>query len=452
MPPQDKTDPISKRQSLLANLRRTHESQKPVSAPRPAKVAQLTESYDFSEHPAYSEVRIAKAASQTLGVRSPFFRVAEAVRGVELKIDGAWVRNFASYDYLGLNNSKDLHKSVKDAATEWGVSATASRLVGGERRLHGELENRLSRFIGTDAALVFVSGHATNVALVSTLVGPNDLVLVDALAHNSIYEGIRASGAAHTTFPHNNYAWVDKQLTEQRDRYANVLVIVEGLYSMDGDTPDLEQFVDVKNRHNAWLMVDEAHSMGVLGKHGRGITEEKNVRPEHVEVIMGTLSKSFCSCGGYVAGSEALIDLMRYRAPGFVYSVGLSAPNTAAAIAAVDRINAEPDRVERLRSVGQKFRELAIGLGLDTGESQGYAVCPVIVGDSLKAVWMSNRLLEAGFNVLPIISPAVPDKSARLRFFLTSEHSASDLQSVLQETAKLRNQAKSLTIAEMANG
>ena len=452
MPPPDKSETKSKQQSLLANLRQTHEARKPVAAPRRGNVSQPKGSFDFSDHPAYSEVRVAKAASRTLGVKSPFFRVAQAVRGIELKIDGVWVKNFASYDYLGLNTSEDLRQSVTDAVSEWGVSATASRLVGGERRLHGELESRLSGFIGTEAALVMVSGHATNMALVSTLVGSGDLLLVDALAHNSIYEGIRASGAAHSTFPHNDFNWVDDHLSDLRGRYKNVIIIVEGLYSMDGDTPDLKRFVDIKRRHDVWLMVDEAHSMGVLGKTGRGISQEQGVPPDQIEVIMGTLSKSFCSCGGFIAGSATLVDLMRYRAPGFVYSVGLSAPNTAAAIAAIDRIEAEPQRTETLRDVGQKFREIAQSHGLDTGESQGYAVCPVIVGDSLKAVWISNRLLEAGFNVLPIIAPAVPDKSARLRFFLTSAHDTGSIEAVLKETAALRERAGSLTLADMANG
>jgi 7-keto-8-aminopelargonate synthetase-like enzyme len=289
-------------------------------------------------------------------------------------------------------------------------------------------------------------------ALVSTLLGPGDLVLVDALAHNSIYEGIRNSGAAHSTFPHNDHTWVEDHLAERRSRYKNVMIIVEGLYSMDGDAPDLPKFVSVKQRHDAWLMVDEAHSIGVLGATGRGICEEQGVDPRQIEVIMGTLSKSFCSCGGFVAGSEALIDLMRYRAPGFVYSVGLSAPNTAAAIAAIDAVVAEPERVRKLREIGEYFRTTAMAMGLDTGESQGYAVSPVIIGDSLKAVWVSNRLLEAGFNVLPIIAPAVPDKSARLRFFLTASHTPADIDAVLKETAALREKSKSMTVTDLAGG
>ncbi|MEM6482522.1 MAG: aminotransferase class I/II-fold pyridoxal phosphate-dependent enzyme [Pseudomonadota bacterium] len=411
-----------------------------------------SKAFDFKSHSAYSEVRIAKAASQTLGVKSPFFRKADAVTSTKLKIEGKWVSNFASYDYLSLNLSEPIQQAVDEAVGQWGVSSTASRLVGGERELHARLEARIAEFVGTESALVMVSGHATNMALVRTLAGQGDLILVDALAHNSIYEGIRASGAQHATFPHNDFGWIDRHLSGCRRDYKNVLIIVEGLYSMDGDAPDLASFLDVKQRNDAWLMVDEAHSMGVLGKTGRGICEEQNVQVTDVEIIMGTLSKSFCSCGGFIAGSDSLIDLMRYKAQGFVYSVGLSAPNTAAALAAIDIIDEHPEYVTALTKVGEHFKATAQRLGLDTGESQGHAICPIIIGDSLKAVWIANRLLEDGFNVLPIIAPAVPDKSARLRFFLNRDHDEACVEKVLRKTASLHKQSLNMAVTDLASG
>ncbi|WP_172294616.1 aminotransferase class I/II-fold pyridoxal phosphate-dependent enzyme [Pseudoruegeria sp. HB172150] len=452
MPPPDKTAEKSDRQSLLANLRQTHEAKRPRPVVSTGRSKSQSGSFDFSRHPAYSEVRVAKAAGQTLGVQSPFFRVAEAVRTTEAKFDGKWVRNFSSYDYLSLNLTEQVQGQAKQAIENWGISATASRLVGGERTVHVELEKRLAHFVGTESALAMVSGHATNMALVSTLLGPGDLVLVDTLAHNSIYEGIRASGAAHSTFPHNDFAWADQYLSTARSRYKNVLIVIEGLYSMDGDAPDLAKFIEVKRRHDTWLMVDEAHSVGVLGATGRGICEEQQVDPSDVEIIMGTLSKAFCSCGGFIAGSAALVDLMRYRAPGFVYSVGLSMPNAATAMASVDAIENAPERVQELRRLCQFFKTTAEELALDTGPSQGYAVCPIIIGDSLKAVWISNKLLEAGFNVLPIITPAVPNKSARLRFFLNYGHDEDMIRAVLTETAVLRERSKTMSLQEMAGG
>ena len=439
-------------QRLLDTLRESQAGRRWSGSPAKARPKAAAPAYDFSAHPAYFEVRLAKATSETLGIASPYFRVAEAADGARVKIGGRWLTNFASYDYLSLNRTDALKSSARDAVGDWGVSATASRLVGGETTLHGALEAKIAEFMGTESALAMVSGHATNVGIVSTLVGPGDLVLVDALAHNSIYEGIRRSGATHVTFPHNDHAWCATHLAEVRGDYRNVLVAVEGLYSMDGDVPDLERFVALKERHGAWLMVDEAHSAGVLGASGRGICEAQGVAPSRIEVIMGTLSKSFCSCGGFVAGSTALVDLMRYRAPGFVYSVGLSAPNTAAALQAIEMIQSDPARVGHLSQVSQTFLARAKELGLDTGESQGHAVCPVIVGDSVKAVWIANRLFEAGFNVLPIIAPAVPNQSARLRFFVNHDHTQDDVDAVLTETARLIDQAKAMTMAAMAVG
>lgn len=441
-----------KNSALLDNLRQTHAKRRPMPLKEKPSPAKNAGAYDFSRHPAYGEVKIAKAAAETLSLGSPFFRVTDDVRSTALHIDGTWLSNFASYDYLSLNLSDAVRSAAAQAVSEFGVSATASRLVGGERSLHKTLETKISDFMGTKASLVLVSGHATNMAIIRTLLGAGDLIVVDALAHNSIYEGVLASGAAHVTFPHNDFDWVERYLERVRLDFKNVLIVVEGLYSMDGDTPDLKRAVDLKDHNGAWLMVDEAHSIGVLGATGRGICEEQGVDPNRIEIIMGTLSKSFCSCGGFVTGSEALIDLMRYKAPGFVFSVGLSTPNTAAAIAAIETISAEPERVQRLREVGKEFVSIARELDLDTGDSEGFAVCPVIIGDSLKAVWIANQLMSRGFNVLPIIAPAVPNQSARLRFFLNHDHTASMMRAVLKETRDLVDQVKTLSVVDMGTG
>ena len=448
----DNAPGAKRRSQLLDRLRETHGRARPQATSRRSVAGEIAGSFDFSRHAAYSEVKIAKAAGETLSLASPFFRTAEDVRPTELKIDGRWVKNFASYDYLSLNQSRAVRSAVKERVDDWGISATASRLVGGERALHAALEEQLASFIGTENALVMVSGHATNMAILRTLLAPGDLILVDALAHNSIYEGIRASGAAHVTFPHNNLDWVDEYLAANRSRYKNALIAIEGLYSMDGDTPNLPGFIDVKQRHRTWLMVDEAHSIGVLGATGRGICEERGVDPHNVEIIMGTLSKSFCSCGGFVAGSEALTDLLRYKAPGFVYSVGLSTPNTAAAQASLQEISEHPEYVVELREKCAEFQSIAKSLNLNTGDSEGFAVCPVIIGDSLRSVWVSNQLLESGYNVLPIITPAVPDRSARLRFFLNRDHDMIIIRSVLEETARLIDQATSMSVMDLASG
>ncbi|MEZ6077492.1 MAG: aminotransferase class I/II-fold pyridoxal phosphate-dependent enzyme [Pirellulaceae bacterium] len=220
--------------------------------------------------------------------------------------------------------------------------------MSGEKTIHRELEQGLAEWVGAEAAIVMIGGHSTNETTVGHLVGPGDLILHDALSHNSIVQGAILSGARRRPFPHNDWQALEAVLAETRASYRRILVVIEGVYSMDGDYPDLPRFIEIKNRHKAWLMVDEAHSIGTMGATGRGIGEHFGVDGKDVDIWMGTLSKSFGSCGGYIAGSEALIELLKYTAPGFVFSVGLSPTNTAAAIASLNMLKLHPERVQTL--------------------------------------------------------------------------------------------------------
>jgi 7-keto-8-aminopelargonate synthetase-like enzyme len=211
-----------------------------------------------------------------------------------------------------------------------------------------------------------------------------------------------------------------------------VLIAVEGVYSMDGDYPDLPKLIEVKKRHHALLMVDEAHSLGVLGKTGRGIGEHFNVNRSDVDIWMCTLSKTFASCGGYISGSKPLIENLKYTAPNFVFSVGISPPNCAAALAAIRLLDREPQRVDQLRRNGKLFLELATQQGFDTGTSRDSAVVPIILGNSMLALRMSKALFERGVNVQPILHPAVEEKAARLRFFITSAHTEEQIRYTVQ--------------------
>jgi len=201
---------------------------------------------------------------------------------------------------------------------------------------------------------------------------------------------------------------------------------------MDGDIADLPSLIALKAKYGAWLMVDEAHALGVLGATGRGSAEYFGIDPSRVDIWMGTLSKALASCGGYIAGKQELIDILKYQAPGLVYSVGLSPPLTAAAIASLELLKAEPARVARLQRNGKLFLSLARAAGMDTSTSDGYAVVSVIVGNLINAGRIADRLLARGLNVLPIIYPAVPMKAARLRFFLTSEHTPAQIREAVQ--------------------
>lgn len=428
------------RSALVDRLRQAREARGKAQsrAARPAKPRgrSAAKSFDFGSLPGYEQMKYQEAAGAMLGLTPPFFRRIDSRDGVVCMMDGAERINFASYDYLGLGGHPDVRRAAVAAAEEWGVSANASRLVGGERPYHGALEAALAEVYGVEAAVAMVSGHATNVTTIGSLLGPKDLILVDQLIHNSIAEGARLSGAARLTFPHNDFAWVDETLSRARGRYERVLIAVEGLYSMDGDFPDLAKFVEVKQRNDAWLMVDEAHALGVLGEGGRGIAEAQGVDPAAVEIWMGTLSKTLASCGGYVCGSAALVEYLKYKAPGFVFSVGLSAPAAAGAEAAARAMLAEPERVAKLRANGLLFRDAARAAGLDVGLSEGFAVTPVIIGDSPRAAVVADKLYKAGVNALPIIFPAVPEKQARIRFFLTADHEPEHIERAVAATAE----------------
>ncbi|MEO1324874.1 MAG: pyridoxal phosphate-dependent aminotransferase family protein, partial [Pseudomonadota bacterium] len=419
---------------LLDQLRGTHARLAAASIKAPVIAKPGPKITDLE---AYKRISLVRSAGMAMGIESPLFRQIDAQSGTEVVIDGRTVVNFASYDYLSLNQDQDLRNTVQKAVAQWGVSATASRLVGGNHEYHAQLERKVVELTGAEDAVALISGYLTNCTAIRTLVEAGDLVLVDARAHNSIYEGIRVSGADHVSFPHNDWNWVDDYLASNRARFRNVLIAIEGLYSMDGDTPDLARYVDIKKRHGTWLLVDEAHSIGVLGKTGRGLCEEQGIARVDVDVTIGTLSKAFCSSGGFIAGSRELVDLIRYGAPGFVYSVGLSAPVAAAASHAIDRLLAEPTRVDQLKELSIHFRRTANGLGLDSGGPVDFAIQPIMIGDSVRATSVSNALLLEGFNVLPIIAPAVPDKSARLRFFLNFAHSKPEIETVLNATARL---------------
>ena len=368
------------------------------------------------------------------GVGDPYFRIQEGRAGPVARIGGRDVLNFSSYDYLGLNGCASVREAAKAAIDAYGSSVSASRVVAGERPILRELEQRLARIYDAEDAVVLVSGHATNVATISTLLRPQDLVVADQLCHSSILVGAQLSRASRRSFPHNDLDALDQMLAREAGGHERILIVVEGLYSMDGDLPDLARLVEIKRRHGAWLMVDEAHALGVLGATGRGLWEHAGVDPREVDIWMGTLSKTLAGAGGYIAGSAALIEIIKHCASGFVYSVGLSPALAGAALEALATMEREPERVGRLRENGAAFLAMARATGLDTGVGAGHAVCPVMVGDSLRAAKLSEVLLEQGINVLPIIYPAVPVQSARLRFFITSEHTASQMRTAVELT------------------
>jgi 8-amino-7-oxononanoate synthase len=400
----------------------------PASPPRRRRPA-------FEELPEYRDFKTQRAVADMLGVRIPFFRQHEGRAGATTLIGNREHLNFASYDYCGLNAREEVHAAAKAALDRYGMSASASRVVAGERDIHRRLEEHIARFLGVDDAVVFVSGHATNVSLIGQVLRPDDLLIHDALIHNSVLVGARLAGCARRSFAHNDYAALEAQLADAAAHHERILVVAESHYSMDGDVPDLARLVEIKERYGVWLMIDEAHGLGVLGKTGRGIAEMKGVDPRRVDIWMGTLSKTLAGCGGFVAGSPALVEYLKLTAPGFVYSVGMPPPVAAGCLAALEILEREPELVARVNANARLFLTLAQEAGLDTGTSEGWAIVPVMVGDSLRATALASALLDRGVNALPILYPAVPERAARLRFFFTAEHSEDQIRAAVAATA-----------------
>jgi 8-amino-7-oxononanoate synthase len=390
----------------------------------------------FDRFPGYEKLLVPQVAARRLGLVNPFFKVHDGVAGASTQIGGRSYINFSSYNYLGLSGHPRVNKAAKEAIERYGTSVSASRLVAGERPIQRQLEEALAALYEVDDCIAFVSGHATNVTTIGYLFGPKDLVVHDSLIHNSVIEGIQLSGAARRSFLHNDAAALDALLGDIRGQYERVLIVIEGIYSMDGDIPDLPAFVAVKNRYKAFLMVDEAHSLGVLGKRGHGLREHFDLPGKAVDIWMGTLSKTLAGCGGYIAGEHALIEHLKYAAPGFVYSVGIAPPIAAAAFEALRIMTNEPERVVRLRERADFFLGLARNSGIDTGLAQGYAVVPAIIGSSIKAAKCSQALFDQGINVQPIIYPAVEERAARLRFFISCTHTEEQIRLAVVSLAK----------------
>ncbi len=396
----------------------------------------LPQQYNLTQFPEYVLLKNQEQMLLAVAGNNPYFRVDQGGAGNAAFVDGQQLINFCIYDYIGMSHDPEVIAAAKNAIDRYGTGAGASRLISGEKQIHRDLEQALAAFLKVPAAIVFVSGHATNVTTIGHLLDPDDLILHDNLAHNSIIQGAKLSGATRRAFAHNDWKAMDAVLCESRSRYRRVLIAVEGVYSMDGDFPELPRFVELKKKHKTLMLVDEAHSLGTMGSTGRGIGEFCGIDRADVDLWMGTLSKSLASCGGYIAGSAEMVEYLKYTAPGFVYSVGISPSNAAAALAALTILQQQPQRVELLRELSELFLKLAKQKGLDTGLACGTPVIPVIVGSSVKSMRLSNALFKRGINVQPILYPVVPEQSARLRFFITTNHTKAQIETTINAIAE----------------
>ncbi len=385
----------------------------------------------------YAEKRLRLAGGNYLVKYNPFFVPVDKARS-DAAARGERFTSFANYDYLGLSNHPAVKAAAADALDATGIGALASRLVGGERESHKVLEQALAAFVGVEEVMTLVSGYLTNVTVISHIMGSRDVIFLDELSHNSIISGCKAAPAEVIFFRHNDFDHLDALLAEHRPKYKSALIVAESLFSMDGDIVDLPRLVALKKKHATWLLLDEAHSIGVLGQGGRGLCEHAGVDPSEIDIIIGTLSKSFASCGGFVCAKSAVIKWFRHTLPGFVYSVGLSPVISAAALAALELAQSERWRLARLHHNSGLFMALAHEAGLETGPAIGRGVVPILFKDSYATIEASQVLLANGFYVPPIIQVGVPRDQPRLRFFLSATHTEADIRGVIAVLAGLR--------------
>ena len=373
-----------------------------------------------------------------------------SAQGPEIEIGGRRLINFSSNDYLGLANDSRLRAAAVAAIEEFGVGAGASRLVSGTQSLHVCLENAIAKWKGTEAALCFSSGYAAAFGTIPAVVASHDIILLDKLCHASLIDGAKLSGAILRVFPHNHLAKLENHLEWAQRQHAGkrVLILTESVFSMDGDRAPLREIVELKRRFGALLMLDEAHAVGVIGLHGRGLAAEENLSDD-VDVQMGTLSKALGTSGGYICGSDDLIEWLINRARSFIYSTAPPPAIAAAAVAAVDFLSSQEGEERRLllwkriQLTRQLLQSLDVGrLGASSkrptpNESPSSAIFPWIVRDEQAALDLAAALKDEGFLVPAIRYPTVAKGSARLRITVTAAHKENQIRSLCEAIKRL---------------
>jgi len=356
-------------------------------------------------------------------------RTIDSPQGAWLVVDGKRVLNFCSNNYLGLANDARLKQAARDAISKFGVGPAAVRSIAGTLSLHLELEQRLAKFKGVEATISFQSGFNSNGAVIPALVAKEDVIFSDELNHASIIDGARLSGAKIVRYAHNDAEDLEHRILETGN-YRRALIITDGVFSMDGDIAPLPQIVEVAERHDLMLMVDDAHGEGVLGRGGRGIVDHFGMHGR-VDVEVGTLSKAFGVVGGYVAGKKEIVEWLRQRGRPFLFSSAVPAADAAACLAAVDILEESTELVDRLWDNARYFKKEMQRLGFDTGASET-PITPVMLGDAQLAQNFSRALFDNAIFAMAIKYPTVPQGKARLRVMLSAAHSREDLDKGLE--------------------
>jgi 8-amino-7-oxononanoate synthase len=358
----------------------------------------------------------------------PYFTPIQEVRGNKVKVDGKEMIMVGSNNYLGLLDHPKVMKAAQDAVDKYGVATCGSRFLNGTLDIHVEMEEKLAKFMNMEAALTLSTGFQTNQGIISTLVGRGDAVITDKMVHASIVDACRLSYGEVHKFKHNDMEDLEKTLSSFDDS-AGKLIVVDGVFSMEGDLTNLPEVVKLAKKYGAQIMVDDAHGIGVMGKNGRGTAEHFGVE-EDIDLIMGTFSKSFAALGGFVAGEKKVISYIKHHARALIFSASITPASVATVLATLDIIESEPERREKLWQITRKMRSGFQEMGYETGPTET-PIIPAIIGNDELAFMLWKLLREDGIFTNPVIYPAVPKDQSLIRTSYSATHSDEDLDYVL---------------------
>ena len=364
----------------------------------------------------------------------PYFRTIGSGQDPVVTMDGQRVIMLGSNNYLGLTNHPEVKQAAAEALESYGTGTAGSRFLNGTLDIHVELEEKLAQFMGSEAALTFSTGFAVNLGVISSLIGRKDVVILDNLDHACILDGARLSFGRVLKYPHNDMDSLEERLRSVEDQRSK-MIVVDGVFSMEGDLADLPRIVELKNKFNARLMVDDAHGVGVMGEHGRGTMEHFGLENE-ADLVMGTFSKSLAAVGGYVVGDGKIIDFIKHNARSLMFSAAPPPASVASVIKAIEIIEREPERRQRLWDHTDYMKHEFSTMGYDTGDSAS-PVIPLVVGEDMAAYKMTRRLQEEGVFVNPVVSPAVPEGRALMRTSYMATHTRDQLDSALEAFRKV---------------
>ncbi len=367
----------------------------------------------------------------------PYFRVIESDQDTVVTMNGKKVMMFGSNSYLGLTNHPRLKEAAKKAIDKYGSGCAGSRFLNGTLDLHLELEHKLAEFVGKEEAIVFSTGMQVNLGVLSSLLGRKDFIINDELNHASIIDGSRLSLATSYKFRHNDMEALEKRLRKLKDEAPDAvkLVVVDGVFSMEGDIAKLDQICALAQKYGAQVMVDDAHALGVIGENGRGTASHFKLNDE-VDLIMGTFSKSLASIGGFIAADSSIINFLKHHARSLIFSASIAPANAASVLAALELIQEEPERIERLWENTRLAHGLLRELGFDIGKSET-PIIPIYVRDVEKTFILTKELLQNGVFVNPVITPAVKPEDSLIRFSLMATHTRDQIETAIDRIYRI---------------